>query len=191
MINDGALDLAGDFSSVDLFSSARAEAGGTATGAAISFTVDGGAVNVPSFSIESNGSGDFGGLLSYGEGGDITVALRNGASITASSNFSLYSSGTGGNGDAAGDGTGGAVLLSIANGSLTSPFVRLSSVGFAGNQFSGLPARRYLLGSVSASGTVRVGQGDSAPIRFTGTGTIFGSSVAITSRNTLTYPRAN
>ena len=65
------------------------------------------------------------------------MALRNGGSINASSNFSLHSSGTGGNGDAAGDGTGGVVLLSIANGSLTSPFVRLSSVGFAGNQFSG------------------------------------------------------
>ena len=142
--NGGTLDLAGPFSSINLFSSASTDTGGAATGAAISFTVDGGTVNVdgsslfgPSFSIRSEGEGGFDGPLSNGRGGDITVTLRNGGSISAGSGFSLASTGLGGSGEQAGDGTGGTVLLDIANGTLNARFVEVGSFGFAGSEFGG------------------------------------------------------
>ena len=46
------------------------------------------------------------------------------------------------------------------------------------------------LGAITATGAVRIGQSSSAPIRFTGSGNIGGASVAITTRDRLTYGAA-
>ena len=164
VINGGNLDLAaGGFGSIDLSSSARGGTGGTGLGATIDFTVDGGTVNVPFVFIQSDGNGRSGGTQSDGRGGDISVTLRNGGRIAATSNFLLSSTGSGGNAAAAGDGTGGIVLVSIGNGTLTSPSVGVESVGFAGDQFAG--------------GTrIGTGTGGSAEIRLTNSAAVLSAN---------------
>lgn len=145
VVNAGTLDLAGDSSTIDLFASASATSG-TATGAAIAFTVDGGTVSLDGrnsfsspLSIASEGDGDAsaGGMPVNGRGGDVTVTLRNGGSISSAANVSITSRGSGASGSQAGDGTGGTVLVSVADGSLSAPAITVGSYGFAGSQSGG------------------------------------------------------
>ena len=103
------------------------------------------------------------------------------------------------------DGTGGSVTLSggaidgrgaiFRDAGFSADVVNPPAAGVAQRNDNGQLTAPCLegdicLGAIAATGAVRIGQGNSAPVRFTRTGPISGSGVAITSRNTLTYGAA-
>ncbi|QGN53482.1 hypothetical protein [Novosphingobium sp. Gsoil 351] len=103
------------------------------------------------------------------------------------------------------DGTGGSVTLSggaidgrdsilrgadIAADVLNPPALGTAQLTDNGQLTAPCIQGDICLGPITAIGAVRIGQGSSAPVTFTGTGHISGGSVAITSRETLTYGAA-
>lgn len=158
LVNSAALDLGQGYLALNAY--AYGEIGGQTSGT-IAITIDGSSLSLGSFQAYTTASADNDG--SDATGGDIALALRNGATLDALYSVGLYSYGYGANGNDGvdgGDGIGGDVSFVLDASTFAASNFDQRSIGTAG----------YSNGDGGASGA---GRGGATSFRQTGSTSSF------------------